>query len=49
LAERRADVTARLLAAYHTHPDREYAEEFYGSMLRERGVDPSTTPVPREN
>jgi hypothetical protein len=32
------DLTHRLLAAYEAESDREYAEEFYGSMLRERGA-----------
>lgn len=34
----RADLTARLIAAYRKEPDRAYAEDFYGSMLREQGV-----------
>lgn len=40
-AERRDSVTERLIAAYKAEDDRDYAEEFYGSMLRERGIDTS--------
>lgn len=35
-------ITERLIESYLSEPDREYAEDFYGSMLRERGIDPST-------
>lgn len=38
-ARNRADLTARLIEAYLTEPDRAYAEDFYGDMLRERGVN----------
>lgn len=38
-AETSASVTARLIDKYRTEPDREFAEEFWGEMLRERGVD----------
>lgn len=38
--ERARDLIRRLLDAYRSHPDREYAEAFFGSMLRERGIDP---------
>lgn len=37
----RADVTSRLLAAYRAEADRDYAEAFYGDMLRERGAYPA--------
>jgi hypothetical protein len=40
-AHNRAELTKRLLAAYRAEPDREYAEAFYGEMLRERGVEPT--------
>ena len=30
----------RLLQKYHGEPDREYAEALWGSILRERGVNP---------
>lgn len=37
--ERRArDLTARLMESYRTEPDRNYAEAFYGELLRERGA-----------
>lgn len=45
LAAARADVTARLVEKYLTEPDRDYADDMWGEMLRERGVD-TTTLVP---
>ncbi len=35
----RADVTARLIEKYRTEPDRAYAEEFWGEVLRQRGIE----------
>lgn len=35
-------IAERLIESYKAEPDREYAEEFYGSMLRERGIDPAS-------
>jgi len=37
---RRAVLVARIRAAYHAEVDREYAEDFYGSMLAELGETP---------
>ncbi len=37
-----ADLIARLTDAYLTETDRDYAEEFYGSMLTEHGIDTAT-------
>jgi len=45
VAQRSADLTARLLERYRTEPDRSYAEEMYGAMLRERGIDPAAASV----
>lgn len=42
MAARREAVTIEMIEKYRTEPDRAYAEEMWGSLLAERGVDPST-------
>jgi len=43
-AARKLDLIARMQGKYQTEPDRAYADEVWGTLLREQGVEPISPP-----